>query len=877
MIGQIISHYRIIEKLGEGGMGVVYRAEDTKLKRTVALKFLPKGLEAHEPERARFLQEAQATSALNHPNICAIHSLGEHEGQQFIDMEFVDGVTLRNKIVGAIHESPLPVNDVITYTIQIGEALQEAHSHGIVHRDVKPENIMVNTKNQVKVMDFGLAKLKGSMKLTRTSSTVGTLAYMAPEQIQGSEVDARGDIFSFGIVLYEMLTGHLPFRGEHEAAMMYSIVNESPEPIQKYRPDLSSELLHILNRALEKDPEERYQTVHDMVIDLRRVKKETSRVSRIHTTQPVAGREMETVAEPQPTPKVSERKILRKVLFWIGMAVLLIAVVLYFVVFRTHTVELNPDMKFRTLQLSFSQISYPGISADGNWIAFPAADANGKWDIYYMNVVVGEPRRVTFDSSANPANAGADISPDGGLIAYCRYNPNINWYDVYVVPSIGGRSKKIAENCVGPRWLLDGSRIGYLFGRRERTEIWSVKPDGSDRRLEVPYTLIGRGSRIDFAWSPDGNSIVWLRSFPGGNQEIVRRDLKTGSETQLTYDKSNIDEVCWTSNDQIIYSSNKSGNTNLWMIPASGGHCVQITKGSGPDIGMSISADGKKLLYVQRQNVGYLWRATIDGHTTRQLTTDERNITWPSFSPDGRQIAFGMADNDPLKSASHIYVCDRDGNNRRQITTGDELAEWPSWSPNGKWIAYYAMKSGQLSDSAIIYIVDQADPGTPRPMGRGLFSKWIDTTTLAIGNPLRGTGSIVTLDGKSTSITYIDSVLVWPMLDGKNVLLVDLHIGKEGWYIVAAKNNQVIEGAKAKKLFTRRHPPNLSPDKKYFYYSVGDEILRRLSLPEGKDERIPGTFPGLSSLFSISSDGKEIVYNDSRLNAKLVLIENLFK
>jgi serine/threonine protein kinase/tetratricopeptide (TPR) repeat protein len=303
MVGQTISHYRILEKLGEGGMGVVYRAEDTKLKRTVALKFLPRGLEAHEPERARFLQEAQAAAALNHPNICTIHDIaGEGDpkgaGQQFIVMEYVDGQTMSRKAVGADHRSALKVNEAITYAIQIGEALQEAHSKGIVHRDIKTDNIMVNAKNQVKVMDFGLAKLKGSLKLTKTSSTVGTLAYMAPEQIQGEQVDARSDIFSFGVVLYEMLTGHMPFRGEHEAAMMYSILNEEPESLNKYLPDVPSELLHVLNRALEKDPEERYQTVHDMLIDLRRLKKETTRVVRpVVQVEPSEGL-LEKLAKP---------------------------------------------------------------------------------------------------------------------------------------------------------------------------------------------------------------------------------------------------------------------------------------------------------------------------------------------------------------------------------------------------------------------------------------------------------------------------------------------------------------------------------------------------------------------------------------------------
>lgn len=318
MIGQSISHYRILEKLGEGGMGVVYKAEDTKLKRTVALKFLPHGLNANEAERARLMQEAQAASALNHPNICTIHDIAEEEGQQFIVMEYVDGMTLREMI---------PVQKLqtaIDYAIQIGEALQEAHSNGIVHRDIKTDNIMVNSKNQIKVMDFGLAKLKGSLKLTKTSSTVGTLAYMAPEQIQGGEVDARSDIFSFGVVLYEMLTGHRPFRGEHEAAMVYSIVNEDSEPIQKYLPDASSDLIHVLNRLLEKNPQDRYQSIAEAVIELSRLKRDTSRVGRIQSTTQSVNLQPATVpGTPTERLLVQSRPFWKKPLY-LGSAVVLV-------------------------------------------------------------------------------------------------------------------------------------------------------------------------------------------------------------------------------------------------------------------------------------------------------------------------------------------------------------------------------------------------------------------------------------------------------------------------------------------------------------------------------------------------------------------------
>jgi serine/threonine-protein kinase len=274
MIGQMLAQYQILEKIGEGGMGIVYKAQDTKLQRIVALKFLPQHLTANQAEKDRLFQEARSAATLNHPNICTIHDIRDEDNRPYIVMEYIDGTTLAEKIRG-----PLTIRDAVEYAIQIGEALEEAHGHGVIHRDIKAENIMVTARNRIKVMDFGLAKLKGSVKLTRTSSTVGTLAYMAPEQVQGGQADARADIFSFGVVLYEMLTGKTPFRGDHEAALLYSIVNEQPEPIQNFRSDVPSEIVHLLNRALEKDPADRYQSVSEMVIDLRRTRKESSRVS----------------------------------------------------------------------------------------------------------------------------------------------------------------------------------------------------------------------------------------------------------------------------------------------------------------------------------------------------------------------------------------------------------------------------------------------------------------------------------------------------------------------------------------------------------------------------------------------------------------------
>ncbi len=272
MIGETLSHYKIIKELGRGGMGEVYLADDTKLKRQVAIKFLPSGITVNETDKSRFLQEAQAAAAINHPNICVIYEVQDQEKNPFIVMEYVEGETLSDKIASG----PIPIEKVIDYAIQIGSALQAAHDKNIIHRDIKPGNLMISATQQIKVMDFGLAKIKGSAQLTKTTSRIGTLAYMSPEQIEGKEIGASSDIFSFGVVLYEMLTRRRPFQEDYELALIYAILNEDPEPIGKLNNNVSMELERIVHKSLAKNRSDRYQQIVDILQDLRDLEQKTS-------------------------------------------------------------------------------------------------------------------------------------------------------------------------------------------------------------------------------------------------------------------------------------------------------------------------------------------------------------------------------------------------------------------------------------------------------------------------------------------------------------------------------------------------------------------------------------------------------------------------
>ena len=866
MIGTTVAQYKILQKLGEGGMGVVYKAEDVKLKRTVALKFLPHHVSATEEERARFLQEAQAIVTLNHPNVCTIFGIEEHEGQQFLEMEYVDGVTMREKIAG----SGLALGEAIDYAIQIGEALQEAHTKGIVHRDVKAENIMVNSRNQAKVMDFGLAKLKGALKLTRTSSTIGTLAYMAPEQLRGEEIDARSDIFSFGVVLYEMVTERTPFRGEHDAAIMYSILNEEPEPAQNHKPDLPGDLLHILNNALEKDAEDRFQTAAEMVRELRRLKKHSGRVSRkqIPVVQATEGSPVTRDTPPQAAARLPVEKT-RGVPAWakVGAGILVLAAVALGIwTLVAPSSGISENMTFRPLSIPFRTIWYPALSDDGNWIAFPVTDENNVTEIYYMNASGGEPRKLTNDSLFKYT---ADISPDGSQILYSRSDSRqVRFSDqsLWMVSTLGGVPKKVSDTGMGGQWSADGRMIAYLGHLTSRgPSLWVMNSDGSDKRMVLEDSVGGPGSRISLSWSPDGGALAWLRNWKGPEgtfQEIILKDLETGEELQLTSDRKNIDEVCWTAGGFILYSTNLGGASNLWAMHENGGDPRQITKGPGPDLGVRASRDGRRILYMQQVELGSLAIGDLDGLNAKDITAGDQAVRSPQFSPDGETIAYIGDDPDPIKPASSIYLIDRDGRNRRQLVRSKDFIFYPSWSPDGRSIAYPYRDSVWKTA-----VVDVRDPNNRKDLGHGFVVGWLDGGT-AVNLAHAGASWRLPLDGGARGKISEDSTRVIFSPYGGGEVMRDARHGAIRWFL-----------RKEGGAFHQFHEGPLrwgilwEPDGSSLVFGTQGNMAQ-VSLETGSVVPYQWKNPEAVYFNHFSPDGKQTLFVKNRTQSKLILIDN---
>jgi Tol biopolymer transport system component len=504
-----------------------------------------------------------------------------------------------------------------------------------------------------------------------------------------------------------------------------------------------------------------------------------------------------------------------------------------------------------------------------------------------MNVAKGNPKRLLTEHFKDFGYI--EISPDGSEVLFDGLSEK-RIYSVYVVSSLGGASRKIIEPGVLCKWRPDGQRIGYLRvpggivdetqSQSGKVEFWTVKPDGRENHLEFIDSLSYIWGNKCFDWSPDGNSIAWLKGFPDYTGDIFIRDLKSGKEHQLTNDRKAINDITWAPNNQLFFTSNKSGNPNIWMVPVTGGEPVQITKGSGPDVGVRVSADGKRLLYLEGREISHIWTANIDGSKSKQLTFDNQALAMPSFSPDKKKISFLMRGGDPLQGNLHVYTMQSDGTNRTQLILGDALDYTASWSPDGKYMTYGSFQKDERVDSTRVYLIEVSNPANPRVIGKGWWAFWVDAEKFVVIPWQTSTNSILYSINKSDPISVSDdSTWQLPLHDGKYILARDIRKGNEGWWLETTQKGQRIA---RKQILSSEYLFSAWPSVsfKYLLYRQANKEVWRVSIPEMKRERLPEILNGINPYFGgiqLSFDDQQLLFLKVRLDSKLVLIEDLFK
>ncbi len=760
MIGTGLGHYRVLEKLGAGGMGEVYAAEDTTLGRRVALKRLPLEMAA-DPERLqRFQREARAIAALNHPNVVTIYSVEEADGVQFLTMELVEGKTLGD----LIPEGGLPLEELLRLAVPLVDAVAAAHQHGIVHRDLKPANVMLATDGRLKVLDFGLAKLKPEVgttdttclatpSLTRQHTIVGTVAYMSPEQAEGRPVDQRSDIFSLGVVLYEMACGRRPFGGDTAVSLISAILKDTPARLSDVKRSTPPSLDRIVTKALAKDPALRYQRARELLNDLQEVQQQTA-----------AGQIVRGVVRA-----VARSRWTRRLALAAGLVAIVGGVAWLLVAGRDGAGRRTPAaaLRFRTDRLSAHSgvEQFPSLLPDGKWVVYSGQET-GNRDIYLLSTSGQNPMNLTADSPAEDDEPAA--SPDGERIAF---RSSREGGGIFVMGRTGEGVRRVTPVGVNaafnPTWSADGTEIAYTtenvqltpLNWERKSELWVVNAStGEQRRLEVP-------DAVQASWSPHGHRIAYVSrrqkagtgDRAGGSAGRVM-DIHTipaggGEPAAATDDQATDWSPVWSPDGRYLYFvSERGGSMNLWRVP--------IDEVSGRRLGEpepiitpapflahpSVSADGRRIAYTAVVQTSNVQRLTLDPAAAAVkgepawVTNGSRLWANPDPTPDGEWVVFYSRD----QPEGDIYVSRPDGTGQRQLTSDPALDRVPRWSPDKTWVAFFSNRSGALA----VWKIRAADgSGLQQVTETGGIPVWsLDSARLATTEVLQSGGAAWVVD-----------------------------------------------------------------------------------------------------------------------------------